>query len=230
MARTDSIAFLVIAALATLSGAVHAQYKWVAPDGTVSYGDQPPPQADKVNRSVVASPPPVGDPTLPYALRTAVARYPVKLYSGASCGPCDAARQHLAKRGVPFTEQVLRTQADLDALKREGFTNTDVPAISVGRSRQTGFEAGAWDAMLDAAAYPKTSMLPPGWKPHAPESAKPAEVAGSPTSDPAAPSDNAPRRVTVITDPLQLRANERAAQLRDLPPAPAQSAPGGVRF
>src|SRR4051812_14604420 len=117
------------------SGLAHAQYKWVAPDGTVSYGDRPPEEGGRMvdgpaTRSAARS---GGDPELPYALRAAMGKYPVLLYTAPNCQPCDLGRKHLAQRGVPFSERTLHTQADLDALKRAGFEDASVPALSVGR-------------------------------------------------------------------------------------------------
>ncbi len=218
MASSRFAPIALLAALVTLVPAAQAQYKWVAPDGTVSYGDQPPPQASKLDHSAVQKPRDTGDPRLPYALRTAVSKYPVKLYTTANCGPCDAARQHLTKRGVPFSEHLLRSQADIDALQRQGFASANVPAISVGRERQTGFEAGAWDALLDTATYPKTSMLPAGWKP---QEAEPL------TPEPVAERDPAAGKAGAGAD-QRARANDRA-QARDTPVLPA-AGQGGIRF
>jgi hypothetical protein len=64
----------------------------------------------------------------------------------------------LNERGVPFKEKVVQPESpEMDELKKltggEGF----VPSISVGRQSSKGFEAGAWNNLLDTAGYPKTA-------------------------------------------------------------------------
>ncbi len=210
------VLFALAASLAA-GGIAHAQYKWVAPDGTVTYGDRPPRDATEVldgpaTKSAARS---GGDPELPYALRAATSRFPVVLYTTPNCSPCDAGRKHLAERGVPFSERVLRTQADIDALKRQGFDEASVPAITIGRERMSGYEPGAWNALLDAASYPKRSMLPVGWKP------RPAEpMTREPAAEPPAPA----RAETNDT-----REAPAAQAPSPMPAAPA-SGMGGVRF
>lgn len=158
--------------LVLLAGSAQAAtlYKWVDADGRVHYTDQPPAPGAKVTeaRAAPSSAASGGaDATLPYALRTPAARYPVTLYSSPECDACGAARAHLAARGVPFSEKLLKTTADVDAFRQLGFAREAVPALAVGREKTVGFEAEGWNRLLDAAGYPKTSLLPAGWKPAA---------------------------------------------------------------
>jgi glutaredoxin len=129
---------------------------------------------------------PTGDSRLPYALRAAVSRYPVVLYTSRDCDVCDTGREMLEKRGVPFTERKLRTQAEVDALKARGFADFAVPAITVGREKAAGFDPTGWGTLLDAAGYPKTSLLPAGWRPAT------ASGSGGATGALAAPVPNKP--------------------------------------
>ncbi|MCL4184837.1 MAG: glutaredoxin family protein [Burkholderiaceae bacterium] len=171
--RPSVAAFSVALACTALAAALtapdaHAQYKWVGPDGRVNYGDHPPPPD---SRRIVRAPtgahsseaPAAGDHRLPYALRTATTRYPVVLYTTADCEPCDLGRAHLTKRGVPFVEKQVKSAADVKAFGALKFESTQFPALAVGSDRMVGFEASRWDRMLDAAAYPRSSMLPPNY-------------------------------------------------------------------
>lgn len=172
--------------VATLSGAAHAQpYRHVAADGRVTYSDIPPagiaasPRAAAGSRQPVASAAASGRATasdedapgadgrlaaLPYAVRSAASRHPVVLYTSADCAPCMEARTHLSRRGIPFTERQVSTGADVTALRQRGFAGDGFPAVSIGAQRLTGFDAGAWGRLLDAAGYPKISALPSGWR------------------------------------------------------------------
>ena len=107
--------------------------------------------------------------TAPASLKQAATQFPVVLYTGADCAPCTTARDHLIRRGIPFSERRLGSAADVDAFRKLGFAEMTVPAFSVGREKQTGYERGAWDRLLDAAGYPKTSAMPSGWRPAAAE-------------------------------------------------------------
>ncbi len=101
----------------------------------------------------------------PGPLKQAATQFPVVLYTGSDCTPCVSARDHLVRRGIPFSERSLGSPADVEAFRKLGFTEMTVPALSVGREKQTGYERGAWDRLFDAAGYPKTSAMPSGWRP-----------------------------------------------------------------
>ena len=141
-----------------------AQYKWIAPGGAVTYSDQPPPpgiDGQAMNTRAAARSDAGG---VPAGLRDATSKYPVVLYTTPDCTPCQQARAHLAKRGVPFLERTVSSSADSDSFRKAGFTENTFPAMSVGRERSVGFEAGGWNQLLDVAGYPKSSMLPPSFK------------------------------------------------------------------
>ncbi|MEZ5652410.1 MAG: glutaredoxin family protein [Burkholderiaceae bacterium] len=146
----------------------HAQFKWREADGRISYGDRLPNHQVTVLRApggwqrpgarAVAK----ADPTsLPYELRVVSQRYPVTVYTTGNCQPCDAGRQHLARRGVPYTEKTVRSRQDVAAFESLGFPpDTGLPVITVGAERQIGFQEVRWDLLLDTAGYPKESRLP----------------------------------------------------------------------
>jgi len=158
--------------LAWASGASAAPYKWVDSEGRVTYGDRPPAGSDAQRmdgagfgagagpRQAAAT---GGPNTLPAGLQRAVERHPVALYTGRNCQPCDEARAHLAARGVPYSEFTITQDADLDVFKQQGFTQMRIPALKVGNEREVGFEAGAWNRLLDSAGYPEKSALPKGY-------------------------------------------------------------------
>ena len=186
--KTSALTGLLLCAALWATGSV-AQYKWIDQDGKVNYGDRMP-----ANPTRVLPAPAIGargssdgaQPALPVALQTAVARFPVLLFTtpGGECIPCASARSHLSRRGVPFSEKTLATEADLAAFRQLGFKDPGVPALSVGRERLIGYEAQAWDRLLDASAYPKTSMLPAGYPRSAPEPlAAPRPAAGTLAGD-----------------------------------------------
>lgn len=142
-----------------------AQYKVVAPDGSVSYTDRPPltsnvritPLARQGSRAPAG--PEIG---LPPELRTATQRHPVTLYATADCGPCDSGRRMLQQRGVPYIEKRILNEDDAAALERLVGGRT-VPALSIGAQPLRGFAEADWNSYLDAAGYPRESKLPKGW-------------------------------------------------------------------
>lgn len=144
-----------------------ATFKWIDADGRVNYGDRPP---DGVRADAVRPPPPPPapgeyvEPPLPLPLRSAVSRNPVTLYSTRECGACDALRTHLSRRGIPFEERVVQSERDADAFRQLGFPNRAIPSLTVGRDRLTGYDQQRVDSILDAAGYPRTSLLPAGWR------------------------------------------------------------------
>jgi glutaredoxin len=161
-----SVAPLLLALLAAAGPAV-AQYKVVEPDGSVTYTDRPPAgtgaKVTPLGRGGAAAAPAV-EATLPAELRQPVARYPVVLYTGNDCTPCDTARQWLQQRGVPYRERRVATEDDAQALERLVGARS-VPALTVGAQPVRGFAELDWAAYLDAAGYPRESRLPRGWQP-----------------------------------------------------------------
>lgn len=158
---------LASAAPSAAANAARAPVKWIDSTGRVHYSDrQPSPEAlgrGARAQTVAAQPatPAIGDPTLPWALRSAAARYPVTLYtSAAQCEPCTLAREHLAQRGIPYTEKRVQDAADLKAFQALGFEKALFPSVSIGPEKLTGFESDGWDRALDATGYPRSSMLP----------------------------------------------------------------------
>ena len=186
-------------------------YKWVGPDGKVTYSDTPPPpNARQVESKPLPGAAP-GSGDLPYDVSRAAASHPVVLYTTRDCSPCNDGRTLLQQRGIPFAEKTVNTAEDV-ARYRQLNSDGDFPFLTVGRERQRGFEAGAWNTLLSASGYPETSRLPRGFR-HSP--AQP--LAGAPASAPAASAaapDAAPRN----TSPSERNA-ARA-------PAPAGTPPG----
>ena len=195
-------ALLLCCALAAQAQGVQ---RIVGPDGKVTYTDRATPAA----ASTAAAPAPANDAgALPYALRQAVQRYPVTLYTGDKCNPCNSARELLQKRGVPFAEKTITTPDDAQAFAKLGVDNS-LPLISVGTQRITGFQAAELNRYLDAAGYPGESQLPRTHRNPAPQALAPA-AAPAPTS----PSATAPAAPNTPTAPV----------------APQPANPAGIRF
>ena len=181
-------------------------YRIVGPDGKVTFSDKPPlePNAKASAAAVAPAAGGSGDSALPFELRQVTSRYPVTLYSGPACGPCVTGRSLLTSRGIPFTEKTVTTKDDIDALGRL----TGVPALpvlTIGQQQLKGYSEVEWVKFLDAAGYPKSSILPPGYagppatplvvaQQPAPARAKPApeppEPASAPPQTQEAPADN----------------------------------------
>jgi glutaredoxin len=160
------------ASLLFVSVTANATYKWVGADGKINYTDTPPPLEGKLVRGPAGAPaaaPVESESALPYALKQAVAKYPVVLYSANDCVPCKMAKDALTKRGIPFSERLITSGNDAEQFKKLGFTEVTLPSVTVGKEKSVGFEASAYDRLLDAAGYPKSSLLPSTYKPSAPE-------------------------------------------------------------
>lgn len=152
------LTLLLVSILPALAGG--ATYKWVDEHGKVHYSDQPPPaDARKIEKKKV-EPNVVDTSEMPYQLRNAVKKHPVTLYTTACGEPCDKARDLLKSRGVPYTERDAQQPAQSEELKKLS-GGLEVPVLQVGQSKVVkGFEQAQWHRELDAAGYPKTSVLP----------------------------------------------------------------------
>jgi len=147
-----------------------AQYKWTDADGRVSYGDSPPREARNIQR-IDARQDDGGNELLrglPYALRRVAEQHPVVLYTTAPCAPCDAGRELLRARGIPYVERTVASNDDIEQLQRIAGTD-HLPVLAVGRQMERSFETGAWHTLLDLAGYPRASLLTRTWQPPAPQ-------------------------------------------------------------
>jgi len=157
---------LLLALLILPFTGAQAQYKWTDHDGVVSYGDQPAKDAEHVERlgNVLAPADATRDALarLPFEVRKAAQDFPVVLYARDECPPCDAARNFLKSRNVPFWERSVSTRDDVEALKKLGGAS-QLPCLGIGRQVLRGFESGAWSEALATAGYPRDIPLPRDW-------------------------------------------------------------------
>ena len=152
---------IILCLVLTSTGAAAEAYRWVDSNGRTIISDSPPP-------SNVKSVEKMGDSNqnadgLSFTLRKAKENFPVTLYTSADCtNDCKQARDVLNARGVPFTEKMLQKAEDAAELKQL-VGDVFIPSLKVGKQSFRGFEAGAYNNLLDLAGYPKTA--PYGSKP-----------------------------------------------------------------
>lgn len=210
MSLRRPIATALTLVLLSLAGQASAQgvYRIVGPDGRVSFSDQPP-----ATQAPAAAPAGSGrgsaGSALPYELRQTSSRYPVTFYSAADCAPCNAGRNLLNSRGIPYTEKTVSSQDDAEALKRLA-GEAALPLLTIGSQRLKGFSEPEWTQYLDAAGYPKQSMLPSGYRRPAPS---PLVTVQAPVAKP--PTDN---------------ASPAPRTPAEVPVAPPVNNPAGIRF
>ena len=139
-----------------LATAAQAQYyRWVDEQGKVHYGDRPPPTAAGKAQAMRHGAP-AADKQLPYAVREAIANFPVTFYVTADCAEgCREGRDYLKLRGIPFSEKSVATRDEVDALKKLADGEAVVPVLAVGPKVAKGWLRADWERLLDAAGYPK---------------------------------------------------------------------------
>ena len=198
---------LLPATLLCCAALAHAQlYKSVGPDGRVTYSDTPPSAAKQLETRPLPSGS-AASAALPYALAQVAKAHPVTLYTSDKCEPCASGRNLLAARGVPYAEKTVNSNDDVAALRAAG-GQVQLPLLTVGRSKEEGFEEGAWHAVLNAAGYPQTSQLPVNWRNPPPQSAAPRSVekAAAPADAPAVPAAQAGPRAATEAPPATGKA------------------------
>ena len=219
VARLAALAACATGALLATATQAQQVHRIVGPDGKVTFSDRAP--EDKKAQSTVLSTASGGaasNPALPSELRQIASRFPVTLYTGESCSPCQQARQLLIQRGVPFTERSVNTNDDLDALRRLSGESA-LPFGTIGRQQLKGFSDAEWTQYLDAAGYPAQSRLPRGYT-------QPAATPLAPTKAPAASAPDAPQEAaSAPTGRLR-----RQAPPPPPPGGPTPSNPAGIRF
>ena len=230
-ARNATWALCLPALLAGLASVSQAQtvYRSVGPDGAVMFSDRPPPNASTPSPAQpTAANRGVSNPALPYALREIAARFPVTLYTGAGCSPCNTGRALLQERQVPFTERTISTDQDGSALQQLS-GDTTLPLLSIGRQQIKGLSDGEWKQYLDAAGYTGAVRLPASYR--NPEPA-PLVAALKPPADAAAVQPGADKNASEADRQDSSRNKARAAQSSPgAAPVPARTAnPAGIRF
>lgn len=203
------LSVLALALLASVGAQAQTIYRIVGPDGKVTFSDKPPvAEQGKVTGTGAGARNSAASGNLPFELKQVVGKYPVTLYTSSKCAPCDAGRNLLNGRGIPFSERTIVTNEDIDFLQRLA-GDSNLPLLTVGGQKIKGYNDGEWSRYLDAAGYPAASILPSGYKNPAPtpavavkpkEEAKPAEKpAPAEAPPPLAPSGPTPTNPAGIT-------------------------------
>lgn len=202
------IAVFVIFSGATAASIAQPVFRIVGPDGKVTFSDKPPAVSNaKITTAAGAPGVGVASSSLPFELRQVAQKYPVTLYTGENCSPCQSARSLLITRGVPFSEKTVTTADDSQALLRLS-GESSLPFATLGGQQLKGFSDAEWTQFLNAAGYPAASVLPANYR--QPAATPLVTVAAAPaTTAPAAPA----------------RAAAPTPQ-----PTPAAANPSGIRF
>jgi glutaredoxin len=221
--RSTIAGFTAVLLLGSMAAAqAQTIYRIVGADGKVTFSDKPPASPATVNvtgtgsKAVSAA---SDTSQLPYELRQSMARYPVTLYAGPGCVPCNAGRLLLQGRGVPYTEYIVSSNADIEAFQRITGDNT-LPFLTIGGQKIKGFSQTEWTQYLNAANYPTSSRLPSRFSFAA---AKPL-VTAQPVEPPADAAAAAPTSATAEQAP------GAAAPLAPPAPPPAATNPAGIKF
>ena len=188
-----------IAACVLFSGAAAVSiaqpvFRIVEPDGKVTFSDKPPTVSNaKITSAAGATGVGLASSSLPFELRQVAQKYPVTLYTGENCSPCQSARAMLITRGVPFSDKTVTTADDSQALLRLSGENS-LPFATIGGQQLKGFSDAEWTQFLNAAGYPAASVLPANYRqpaatPLVTVAAAPARAA-APTPQPTSAAPN----------------------------------------
>lgn len=162
---TRGYAVALSAALLLTASLTQAQtvYKVVGADGKITFSDKPPAASANATATGAGGKVLAGGPALPFELRQVVSKYPVTLYTSGNCVPCGSGRALLSNRGTPFTEKTVSSNEDIEALQRIS-GESSLPFLTIGGQQIKGYADAEWTQFLDAAGYPKASVLPAGYR------------------------------------------------------------------
>jgi glutaredoxin len=174
----SALVFLTLSLMFTQS--IHAQmHKYVDANGKIFYSDKPPPSnAKKLETKVAESTGgsnSVSNVILPSELAAAVSKNPVVFYATATCPACDGARSFLKQNGIPFSEIIIKTEADIAKLKQDTGDSV-LPVTKIGKGKFNGHDPDTIRNALTAGGYPATSILPKDYRYPAAVTATPAPV------------------------------------------------------
>ena len=151
------VALGIFLAFSSLTAA-QTTYRWVdKTTGQTVFSDKPPPAGAKILETR-EGPAASDERQMPYATRQAAEKYPVVLYTSVNCAEiCANARALLNDRGVPFSENLLKTEEEIAAVSKQMGSESFIPGLKVGSQTFSGYESGAWNNLLDLAGSPKTA-------------------------------------------------------------------------
>lgn len=154
MKRSNAILAMVLAVAGLSVAQAGTLYKWVDSQGRVSYHDKPPPEGSdfRVEEKKLGSD---TKSEADNALDKIIEKYPVVLYSVPVCGSCDLARIYLQKRKVPFSEQNLENNGELQQTLKKKVGSLSAPTILIGEKVMKGYVESILEGELDSAGYPK---------------------------------------------------------------------------
>jgi glutaredoxin len=157
------IAFSLLA-FSLAAAAAPALYRWTDKNGVVHYSDTAPPASAKTMQKMDAAGQSAGEAPSAidrsYAMQMAVKNFPVTVYTSRQCGEaCKQGLDYLKKRGIPYTEKVVATQDQVDALVKLAGA-PEVPVLVVGIDVRKGYNEQGWSDALDTAGYPNTGAAP----------------------------------------------------------------------
>ncbi len=221
-------------ALALFALPGQAQFKVIGADGKVTYTDREPSASEgkvvPLGSKAVTAQPAAAEPDLPFELRQASDQVPghALRHAPTACEPCSSGRQLLKQRGIPFSEKLVVTAEDSEALERLSGAR-EAPTLSIGSQILRGYAAETWVSYLDAAGYPRESRLPSTYQYRAAapvvDRREPATARGRAARRSAQPADGAgpPRRPAPAASASE-RRRPAAARAR-----PAAARPGARR-
>jgi glutaredoxin len=160
MGRINLLLVMALMAIGIPAAQADTLYKWVDGQGRISYHDQPPPDGAgyRVEEKVLGT----GNKRKENDTLSKVAeKFPVVLYSVPDCGSCDVARLYLQKRKVPFTEQNLNADPELQQTLKKKIGSLSAPTIMIGEKVMKGYVESVLEGELDGVGYPKIEVAEP---------------------------------------------------------------------
>src|SRR3989304_4092622 len=160
MGRINLLLVMALAAIGIPAAQADTLYKWVDSQGRISYHDQPPPDGAgyRVEEKVLGT----GNKRKEDDTLAKVAeKFPVVFYAVPDCGSCDLARLYLQKRKVPFTEQNLNTNPELQQTLKKKIGSLSAPTLMIGEKVMKGYVESVLEGELDGVGYPKLEAAEP---------------------------------------------------------------------
>lgn len=152
MPTPHRLLFFAFALASQLAGA--QPYKWVDAQGRTHYGDRPPAEA-KARPVTAAINTYAGAPALNAAGTPAAKaglRESMVIYTTPTCGYCRAAKAHMGRRGIPYTERDVTTSESYEReFRQKG--GRGVPLIVAGSRTLSGYSAESLEELLKVSGY-----------------------------------------------------------------------------
>ena len=136
-------------------------YKWVSPDGKVTYQDQPPPDGQAFEEKELQAPVVSTESEEQNAIGRAAAKSPINFFTVPNCDACELTQNILERNKLPFKLLNVENNAEVQNTLQNLTGSLRVPVVTIGETVVNGFNRDELNQALKNNNYPISPQSDP---------------------------------------------------------------------